>query len=249
LTAVNPVRHESRITNNGSRPMLHRTTHAAAAALALAAAAAPAEPVACPDPLLAVEGTDPDTATRLCETAVAAKAHLAECGLVQTRPLTIEVTPEIDGPADHCAGLYICGSDRIRIIPPSAVADTIPAGSAFATIDAEAFHDSLVVHEMAHALMDRIDCAERRCAADLEYVAYAMQIGSLPPGEREALTGFREIRRPVDPARLNDFLLWMKPDLFALHAWAHFDDPGTGCAFVADLLSGEATLALPETLE
>jgi hypothetical protein len=241
LTAVNPVRHGSRTTNNGSRPMLHRTTHAAAAALA--------EPVACPDPLLAVAGTDPDTATRLCETAVAAKAHLAECGLVQTRPLTIEVTPEIDGPADHCAGLYICGSDRIRIIPPSAVADTVPVGSAFATIEAETFHDSLVVHEMAHALMDRIECPERRCAADLEYVAYAMQIGSLPPAERDALMAFRDIERPVPAERLNDFLLWMRPDLFALHAWAHFDDPGTGCAFVADLLNGEATLALPEIPE
>jgi hypothetical protein len=38
----------------------------------------------------------------------------------------------------------------------------------------------------------------------------------------------------------------MKPDIFALAAWAHLDAPGHGCGFVGSLISGEATLALPE---
>ena len=152
---------------------------------------------------------------------------------------------QIEGPADHCAGLYACGSDRILVIPPGGVGEVMPEDSAFAPLAPDVYYDSLVVHELAHALMDQAACDRPRCDADREYVAYALQIGSLAPQDRARVTAYRSFDGLVDRALLNDLLLWMKPDIFALAAWAHFDAPGNGCAFVARLVTGETTLALP----
>jgi len=208
--------------------------------------AAWAQPFVCEGGLLTVEGADAQTAERVCTATVAAREHLAQCGLPQRRPVTVEIRAEIDGPADHCAGLYECGSARIALIPPDGVASVMPPESIFAPLPPGDYYDSLVVHELVHALMDQAECSDARCDADREYVAYALQIDSLSPANRELVERFREIERPVDPARLNDFLLFMKPDVFAAHAWAHFDEPGNGCAFVADLVAGRTTLALPD---
>lgn len=208
-----------------------------------------AGPFECPDPMLSVEGAAEPQAQRVCEAAMAAKEVLARCGLEQSRPVVLEILPEIDGPAEHCAGLYACGSDRIQIIPPQGVTALMPAESIFSRLQAAEYYDSLVVHELAHALMDQAECAGRYCSADLEYVAYALQIASLPEAGRREVEAFRDVPQPVDPARLNDFLLFLKPDIFAALAWAHFDEPGNGCDFVVDLVSGATSLALPEIME
>jgi hypothetical protein len=226
--------------------MPRRPTISLAAASLVVAAAATAEPVPCADPMLAVEAPDPATAARVCTEAIAAKAHPTTCSLTQSRPVTIEIRPEIHGPADHCAGLYACGSDRVTLIPPDAVRQVMPEGSVFAVLDPATYYDSLVVHELAHALMDQADCALPRCAADTEYVAYALQIDSLPEAAQDRIRNWRDVPDDVPAERLNDFLLMMKPDIFAVTAWAHFDGLEDGCAFVADLVGGAATLALPD---
>lgn len=232
-----------------------------AAALALAAGLlsalllpAPARAdgaVPCPGGGFAVAGTgtdtdtDTDTVTRICTAAAAAERFLGACHLPRLRPVTFEVRAQIEGPADHCAGLYACGSDRILVIPPGGVGEVMPEDSAFAPLAPDVYYDSLVVHELAHALMDQAACERPRCDADREYVAYALQIASLPPRDRAAVAAYRAFDGPVDRALLNDLLLWLKPDIFALAAWAHFDAPGHGCAFVERLVTGETTLALP----
>jgi hypothetical protein len=232
---------------NRPRPFFGPRILALALALAIPLPpAAWAEPVACPGGMLAVEGASGAVADRVCTAAITARDHLAQCGLPQLQPVTLEIRDGIDGPADHCAGVYTCGSGRIVLIPPDGVASVMLPQSIFAPLPAADYYDSLVVHELVHALMDQAECPEARCDADREYVAYALQIASLSPANRALIERFREIEGPVEAERLNDFLLFMKPDVFAAHAWAHFDEPGNGCAFVADLVAGRATLALPE---
>ncbi len=208
-------------------------------------AAAGAESIACTDRMLSVDGADGEVAARVCNAAVAAKEELASCGLAQLRPVVIEIRPEAFGPTEHCAGLYTCGSDRILLRAPKAMARLMPEESIFAPLPPADYYDSLVVHELAHALMDQSECTGEHCDADREYVAYALQIASLSDENRALIERFHTLDRPVDVARLNAFLLFMKPDVFAAHAWAHFDDAGNGCAFVADLVNGRRSLALP----
>jgi hypothetical protein len=217
----------------------------AVASLCLCAAGASAEMSVCGDPMLSVAAGSPAAAARICTAAIAAKDHLATCGLTQSAPVTIHFLPRIEGLAGHCAGVYRRGSNRISILPPEQAARAMPQESAFSALDSRVWFDSLVTHEMAHALMDQTIDAEPRCSADAEYVAYAMQIGSLPTGERDRLLAGVEHRGTAAAENLNAFLLFMNPDLFAVLAWRHFDARGNGCAFVAGIIDGTQTLATP----
>ncbi|RDC71079.1 hypothetical protein DLJ49_16250 [Rhodovulum sp. 12E13] len=207
-----------------------------------------ADATACGDPMLAVDAPDAAIVERVCTAAMTAKAQLATCGLTQSRAVRIEIVPGIDGPSDTCVGFYQCGTDTIALVPPSAVPEVMPGDSVFATLDPQVYYDSLVVHELAHALMDQAECAHPRCDSDKEYVAYAMQFLSLPESARDTLLSWRERPQEVPQERLNDILLWMKPDIFAFTAWAHFDGLDDGCAFVQGIVRGETTLQLPDFL-
>jgi hypothetical protein len=205
-----------------------------------------AEPRPCADPMLMIDAPSDPMMNRVCTAAMEAKDLLAQCDLAQHRPVVIEIRDRIEGAVEHCAGLYECGSDRVVLIPPDGVAALMPEESIFAPIPTDAYFDSLVVHELAHAFMDQVECAHEPCDAAKEYVAYALQVAILSEAHQRLIEEFRSIDRPVDIARLNDFLLYMKPDVFAAHVWAHFDTPGNGCGFVGDLVSGRVRLALPE---
>lgn len=225
------------------------TVLASVAALAISAAAgALADPAVCSDPMLAVDAPDPAIAERVCTAAMAAKAQLGTCGLTQHRAVSMEIVPQIDGPSDTWIGLYQCGTDTIALVPPSPVSEVMPGDSVFATLDPEVYYDSLIVHELAHALMEQAECVHPRCDSDKEYVAYAMQFLSLPESARDTLLSWRERPQEVPQERLNDILLWMKPDIFAFTAWAHFDALDDGCAFVQRIVDGETTLKLPDFL-
>lgn len=230
---------------------MRRPSQIAGLILVALGATAAADPSAllCDTPLLAVAGADAATQRRVCSAAQTALPQLATCGLTLTRPVTIQVHERIDGPSEHCAGLYTCGTDRIEILSPSAAAEIMPAGSIFAELPSDTYYDSLVVHELAHALVDQADCPGPGCDAGREYVAYALQIASLTQEGRDAVEAWRDIPRPVDEARLNDYLLYFKPDVFAAYAWAHFDGSGGGCDFVSRLMTGEISLALPEAFD
>jgi hypothetical protein len=183
-----------------------------AAALALAALLLPAPAradaaIPCPGGDFAVEGAGPEGAAQIWAAARMAEDLLSDCHLPLRRPVTFEVRPEIAGPADHCAGLYACGSDRILVIPPDGVAGVMPPESAFAPLAPYVYYDGLIVHELAHALMDQAECALPRREADREYVAYALQIASLSPADRARVTAYRQFRKPVDEALLTDLLL------------------------------------------
>jgi len=220
------------------------------AALAIAApAGAGSAPLRCADPLVTVDAASLPVARRVCAAIAAAKPRLAACGLSQSRPVTVEVVREIEGAADHCAGLYQCGTDRIALVTPDRVTTVMPEGSVFAGLDPEVYYDSLVVHEFSHALMDQADCERPRCTADREYVAYAFQIDSLPEEGRETIRAWRDMPEEIPRERLNDFLALMKPDIFAATAWAHFDALDDPCGFVGALATGRTTLALPPLVD
>ena len=205
-----------------------------------------ADIVTCKDPLLRVDANDQGEANRVCDAAIRAKGFVSTCGIGQNIPVTLELRDEIPGVSDHCAGVYQQGSHKILLVRPSAMPRLMPQDSAFTTLDDDAYYDSLVVHELAHAFSDQSSENNLACSADKEYIAYALQIESLPDAERRKFLPFQEVDHPVPEARLNDFVLGFAPDVFGLMAWAHFSEAGHGCQFIADLLDGRASLALPD---
>lgn len=208
--------------------------------------AAAGEGLICPNPMISVVAEDPDLSAQVCAIVDSVRPNLAQCGLNQTAPLTIEVADEplfIHGDAP-CLGLFDCAGSRIMVSHPDQLGDILGPDHPFAEIPAADLFASLIAHELSHAFLDQnLGGAELPGAAH-EYLAYAMQFGVLPPDVRQRLLDARPINRPIETVELNDTLALGAPSVFALKAWRHFSTPGNGCDFVGKLIRGEVSLAL-----
>ena len=79
----------------------------------------------------------------------------------------------------------------------------------------------------------------QNCLTSSEYVAYAMQVMSLPPQYRAAFAEDSGIEEPAGRDEISAITLLMAPDVFAQKAWAHFSQRPDGCAHVAGMMAGD----------
>lgn len=203
-----------------------------------------AETRQCSDEQLRVTGSDTPVSDRACLAAEHAKELLSECGIVQKAAIEIQITEDITSLAPHCMAEYDCATGRIEILSPQQLEQRLVPDTTFSLLPPDALFDSLIVHEMTHALLDQTECAADVCRVDHEYLAYAMQLQSLSPEHRALLVEGRRSRQPVDIEEINPMILAMAPDFFAARAWVHFSAPENGCAIVDALLDGKLTFSL-----
>ncbi|AKI02612.1 hypothetical protein IMCC20628_03930 [Hoeflea sp. IMCC20628] len=133
-------------------------------------------------------------------------------------------------------GIYHCGAGRIEILTPASVESLRRDDSAFSSIPTETFFDSIVAHELAHAAYDAVPCPYSDCLVTSEYVAYAMQVYSLPPPDQKAFAENFALEDRVSRYKISAISLMMAPDQFARNVWAHFSQREDGCAYVADMM-------------
>jgi hypothetical protein len=207
---------------------------------ALLAGPAISEPLACPGPgpTITVTAGTTDHAVHLCSVARAARSRLAACHMPQTAPIDIRIVTEL--PAQHakCMGLYHCDTEIIEILDLAGLRRSVSPSSAFARIPPEALQDSLVAHEMVHALIHQRLGADSGPPVQNEYIAYAMQLDLMSDPARQALLAARDIKAPIPPEGLNEIILLMAPDVFAIFSWHHFRQEGHGCTLIGKLLDG-----------
>ena len=166
----------------------------------------------------------------------------------QTEPVVIEVIEGLRREDPRCLGLFHCDTSHIELIAPEHVAMALGEGSRFAEIPAAEFYDSLVAHELAHALAYQTRWGALGSVADTEYLAYAMQLESLSAQTRAGFIARHPVTEPVKPQALNEAVLAFAPAIFAIKSWIHFSQPENGCSFVRALLTGEETLAVPRMI-
>ena len=215
--------------------------------LALGAAPAFSEALACPDPRTRVEAESAALRDRVCARVEASRPLLSACGLEQSRPITLHVVREIatDLLGPSCLGSYACDEEEIRVLHPEALPQAVGADNPWARLSVDELFDSLVTHELAHALFAQSAQSGRTPAfVDQEYVAYAMQMASLEEAARARLLKAHPGPQTVDGLELNGIVALAAPTLFAAKAWRHFAQAENGCAFVGRLVRGEISLAL-----
>lgn len=220
-------------------------TFGIAIALSLAAVAGRAETVACDGGGLAVTAPETALAERVCSVAVAARERMEVCDLRQSQPISIIIQKGVVVDAFECLGAFHCDTNEIELIHPQALAENVPASRTYAGLSPMAVFDSLVVHEMAHALLEQTLGEREVGVAAHEYVAYAMQLSSLSPEDRAIFTAQYSAQASGTSDGLNAIVMMFAPGAFATSAWMHFTEPGNGCAFVEDLIEGRAILDLP----
>ncbi|MFX0541888.1 DUF6639 family protein [Roseovarius sp. S4756] len=205
--------------------------------LAFFISAAAAAEMSCKSIPLTVNAPSFAIAQRTCNAAARTLPLITSCGVVLTQPYYIEVKETIPG-SRNCMGVYHCGTERIEMLSPEGIKRLRSDDSAFRSISTPSYFDSILTHELAHAAYDAVPCPFPDCLLTSEYVAYAMQVYSLPPKDRAAFEAGAPMNSPVSRYDISSVALFMAPDQFARNVWAHFSQREDGCAYVADMMEG-----------
>ena len=171
---------------------------------------------------------------RVCAVVERARARLESCELRQSRPLVIRVSDSPD--QFELMGHFGTKKNEIGLLSPSDLATVLKSNSAYREIETERLFDSIVVHELAHAIFTNTPCGMETCLAGHEYISFALQFWSLEAHDREALPS----SSVVGMEWFTDERLTETPEVFAANAWLHFSQPGFGCGFIRAIVAGDA---------
>jgi len=203
-----------------------------------------ADPVACETPLVLVETDDMELHERICTVVEQSLPALAECKLEPKLPVTISFSVKLKVAEEVCLGLYHTGKNEINLLEPDAFTAAHNGSKIWSAIALSQHFDSLVVHELAHALFDQSTNSKLACGVDQEYVAYAFQLASLTASTRNEFLTSAGVAPPVSVEGINQVILGLSPSSFAARSWLHFSQPENGCDFVEKIIRGETSLWL-----
>ncbi|MDP5366115.1 MAG: hypothetical protein NWT12_07465 [Paracoccaceae bacterium] len=197
---------------------------------------------ACENAQTQVTGADPDLAGHVCKVVDRALEQLAQCHLAQKDPLTINIVDGFSDDRPGCVGIFDCANDRIEILQPEVMGKSLEDNRRFSRLPLMSLFDSVVAHELTHALVYQNLGEDSGSWAQNEYMAYAMQMAFLSSEDRALFMQGFTTDRPGSLAGINILIMLMAPDAFAAEVWLHFSAKGNGCDFMGQLLSGEKAI-------
>jgi hypothetical protein len=182
--------------------------------------------------------SSPEERALVCAAAADAIRLLDRCRIAPRWALRVEVMPEVRHPLGRIVlGLLDTKRQRILVTQAANIAALIEE-TPYAALPQDAFYRSLIVHEVVHAVMDQNLKRPASSHAAYEYPAYALQIESLGPEERDIFLNSFDQAALVSDALFNDPVLFFDPYLFAARAYHHFKRSPDGCAHLNGLLQG-----------
>ncbi len=188
-----------------------------------------------------IEITAPSSEDRdfICRAAADALRLVGRCGIAPRWTLHLETMPEVRHPLGRVVlGLLDTKRQRILVTQAASLAPLLEE-TPYAALPARAFYRSLIVHEVVHAVMDQNLKRPASTHAAYEYPAYALQIESLDPEDRDLFLASFDQAAQVSDALFNDVVLFFDPYLFAARAYRHFKASADGCARLNGLLQGD----------
>jgi hypothetical protein len=201
------------------------------------AGGAGAEPYSCDHLPIEVLPGNSELAPRVCDVAAETEAVFAGLGLTLSEPVEVVLTDRISNAPDSCVALYDSETRRLEILTIECLSDGHGGLGSFHDLSPEVFFDSLIVHELTHAYLHQTGADLGRSAH--EYLAYALQLDSLPPESRSMILDRTTLRSTIDIDDFDELLLAFHPLRYAAMAWRHFNAQSDRAAVVAAIVSGE----------
>ena len=143
---------------------------------------------------------------------------------------------------NDCLGLYHSENNQIDLLTPEAFHVSHGDSEFCEKIPEDVHFDSIIVHELTHALLDQVPGGKVSNLVDQEYIAYAMQLEIMPEPVRDRFISSIGLTAPVDAGRINELTILFSPSKFAASSWLHFSSSGNGCDFVGEIIKEEKTL-------
>ena len=223
-----------------------RTVRIAFGFISLAATDVSADEMHCPDVPVNVSAHSDNLAASVCAAAIWTRAFFLRCGLVQERALTIDVVDRLTHPLGlPVIAMFDASKWRIQISTMQTTQSTILPGSIYKKLPIRDVYESLVVHEVAHAIFREHVLDHKLPVAAHEYVAYAVQIASLPSNTRDAFLAVFPRQTPSGFGIFNDISLAMGPLRFGANAYRHLFKDDESCQTIRRIAAGKANFPLP----
>lgn len=229
----------------GSGPLASwGTVLALGCALPLAALAQPdAQPTtACPGLPVVVQAAEAADAALTCAGAAAAFAFMAPLGLTLPPQVRVELVSQLppDLRAD-AVGCYAMHSRRTYVLSRERF---FARRQWFSLPTSDALYQSIVAHEVAHAVVG-CHIGERPLpTAAHEYVAYVVMFATMDPPTRQAALQVNPGQGYDHDAQINDLQYAFDPMRFGVEAYRHWLRQRDGADFLRRVLAGQVVSEL-----
>lgn len=214
--------------------------------IAFVQAAGATEPLHCGSERITIEAGSAELGDRICRAALLASEQVRACGFEIESDIRITVVPKITGLNGNPLACFKPGSQGIEVLDPKATVRAVSSKSAYALLPVDDLYDSLIVHEMTHAIFVPDGKKTAQTFVSQEYIASAFQFSSMDPDVRSILLDRFPRTRPVALDELNPFIAAVAPVRFGVNAWRHFAQPGNGCDMVRRITKGEVVFSASE---
>jgi hypothetical protein len=182
-----------------------------------------AAPTPCADVPVTVTAVDGDDAGIGCRGAGLAIAFLAERGFAVRTPIVAEVVGDIDIiPGASVLGFFDPSTDVVKVLARSAFSSGTTGDSVLGLPMDETLYTSIFAHEVAHAVIYQNLGGRKLPLAAHEYLAYAVQLATLPPSYRKPILARFPGAGFADLEEVSELALGFDPDRFAVKAYLHF---------------------------
>lgn len=197
----------------------------------------------CSDRQFSVEAPNDELLETLCHAAPSIRDTLSDCGLTQTRPLTIKVVEELSHKIGNCLAWFDCDHDSIRLTNPTRYPEVIEQDSPYATLPPDVLLENALTHELVHALITQSANGREVSLIDHEYIAAALELELMEPQWRDVLISAAPVSLPPKTGLIDIWIYGLEPRKFATNAWQHFSLPQNGCGLVERIVQGDETLS------
>lgn len=210
------------------------------ASLPKANSAHPTSTARCIDTMVDVSATSSDERRLVCSAVYLALRALGRCGIYPRRPFHVQTAHDVLHPFSGVVlGLFNTRLERV-LVTQEANIQHLTQGTPFNELRQHDFFQSLIVHEVVHAVMNQNFGQTPTSRSAHEYPAYALQLASLPAKER------KKYLDSVDEGGdgeffFNDYVLSFNPFLFAARAYRHYASSSNSCSRLHATLTGNAT--------
>lgn len=213
------------------------------------ASAQPIRETACGDPMLRISGFNETDFAHACEAFSRVKAYLLdEHKLLLLKPVLIifadRATADFGQHSYHVLGVNDRKARQIRMTSFSSAWLHDGERLIYYMPISKEMHISLLVHELAHSILEDNYQTNSRGFASEEYLAYSVQFATMNPTLRDEILSLNPIEPFATTDDITDLYLMFNPHEFALRAYLHFAREGA-TRMLSQVLSGEFVTFLP----
>jgi hypothetical protein len=180
-------------------------------------------------------------AEEVCAASLAALEQLATLGLAPAQPIRIVLVEQgILHGSGLAYGQYDGGRNRLELMSPRAIAAQQPAPTQFGRAIDGVIYAGLVAHELTHAIAQQHKRVESLGHAAQEYLAYAVEIASLPDAVREAVIATAGVAGWESGDSISTVYLGLNVHRFAVKSYLHLHDHPAPKSVVEAVLGSRA---------